>query len=79
MFSGWSQASNKKSTTIGNKSQHVSKAVDVRLKKGRELRNKLYEKLLGDKKEIEFTDDLESLAENDKIAFIHFDGNKSLT
>lgn len=66
----------KKSITIGNKSQHVSKAVDVRLKKGRELRNKLYETLLGDKKEIKFTDDLESLAENDKIAFIHLDGNK---
>jgi hypothetical protein len=66
----------KKSTTIGNKSQHVSKAVDVRLKQGRELRNKLYEKLLEDKKEIEFTDDLESLAGNDKIAFIHLDGNK---
>ena len=66
----------KQSITIGGKSQHVSKAVDVRLKKGRELRNQLYEKLLGDKKEIKFTDDLESLALNDNIAFIHLDGNK---
>ncbi|MEI6758511.1 MAG: hypothetical protein WCK85_11700, partial [Chlorobium sp.] len=34
------------------------------------------EKLLGGNNKIEFTDDLESLAENDKIAFIHLDGNK---
>ncbi|NTW88974.1 MAG: hypothetical protein HGB26_07625 [Desulfobulbaceae bacterium] len=60
----------------GNKNRHVSKAVDVRLDKGRELRNKLYEKLLGGNRRIKFTDDLESLACDDKIAFIHLDGNK---
>lgn len=66
----------------------VSGAVKERFDKGRELRDELYRKLLGETelpemKNIQFTSDLESLASktdggatNEKIALIHLDGNK---
>ncbi len=62
----------------------VSAAVKKRFIKGRELRNELYEKLLGElETKTQFTSDLESLAgktkngaTEEKIALIHLDGNK---
>ncbi|NTV47193.1 MAG: hypothetical protein HGB11_11875, partial [Chlorobiales bacterium] len=62
----------------------VSAAVKKRFEKGRELRNELYWKLLGETEmKTQFTRDLESLAgitkmgaTEEKIALIHLDGNK---
>jgi hypothetical protein len=55
----------------------VSESVNARRTKGKELRQKLYERCFdGAFPEMTFTDDLETLAQNGDIAVIHFDGNR---
>lgn len=70
------------SMLVGNKQQKISTSVFDRRKEGRKLRDKIYRNLLNIKN-IEFTDDLETLATRSeggnldgKIAFIHIDGNR---
>lgn len=70
------------SMSVGNEQQILSKSVFDRRKEGRKLRDKIYRDLLNIKN-IEFTDDLETLATRSeggsldgKIAFIHIDGNR---
>lgn len=70
------------------KDKYISEPVEFRQGKGRELRRKLYSRLLTDKQtfdvdKLEFTSDLEALSKkpdegvmSGKIAFIYIDGNR---
>lgn len=59
------------------KDKKISRAVHTRWEQGRSFRNSLYNQCFdGDAPGIEFTNDLNKLAQNEDIAVIHFDGNR---